>query len=72
MSSRKLAPSLLSLQPHPPAVPVDDEAVGRPGCVYSLQHLNAITKLMCVQPARPVAAFGSSLKDGEDAFGACV
>ena len=72
VSSRKLVPSLLSSQPHPPAALADDGAVGRPGCVCLLQHLNAITKLMCVQPAQSVAVFGSSLKDGEDAFNACA
>ena len=72
MSNHKLAPSLLSSQPPPPAAPAEDGAVGRPACVYSRQHLSAITKLMCVQPAWSMAAFCLPLKDGEDAFDVCA
>lgn len=68
------APSMLQklLQVHipPSAAPVVARAVGRPGCVYSLQHLKAITKMLCVQPAWSVAAFGLSLRAGEDVFDA--
>lgn len=54
------------------AAPVGVGAVSRPGYVYSLQHLNAITKMLCVQPAWSMAAFGLSLRGGEDVFDACA
>lgn len=56
----------------PSAAPVGAGAVSRPGCVYSLQHLNAIAKMLCVQPAWSMAVFGLSLRGGEDVFDACA
>lgn len=70
------APGMLQKLPQahtsPSAAPVGAGALSRPGCVYSLQHLNAITKILCVQPAWSMAVFGLSLRGGEDVFDACA